>query len=82
MKTTIGISDDLLKRSRRAARREGRTLKALVEEGLHLALRQRERERTRRAPTGLVPFAGDGFTDAFRDAGWGRIRDEIYRGRG
>jgi len=80
MKTTIEISDDLLERSRKVARREGATLKALVEEGLRLVLRARERKQT--TTFRLQPFKGDGLTDAFRDAGWERIRDEIYRDRG
>lgn len=79
MKTTIEISDELLQRSRKVARREGATLKALIEEGLRLALRARERKVAR--PLRLRPFDGDGLTAAFRDAGWDRIRDEIYRGR-
>lgn len=80
MKTTIEISDDLLERSRKVARREGATLRQFVEEGLRLALRARERKAA--TPVRLKPFKGDGMTDAFRDAPWERIRDEIYRDRG
>ena len=29
-----------------------------------------------------VTFRGDGLTDEFKNAGWDKIRDEIYRGRG
>ena len=80
MKTTIEISTDLMERTRRVASREGSTLKALVEEGLHLVLRARERK----PPTLLrvKPFKGDGLTAGFQNAGWEQIRDEIYRGRG
>ena len=39
MKTTIELPDDLLGRIRKVAKREGATLKSLIEEGLHLALR-------------------------------------------
>jgi hypothetical protein len=79
MKTTIELPDELLARSRKLARREGTTLKSLIEEGLRLALRARERKR---APTVVVrPFAGDGLTPEFRDAGWDKIRDEIHGGR-
>lgn len=79
MKTTIEISDELLLRSRKVARQEGAPLKALIEEGLRLALRARERKVT--GSLRLRPFDGDGLTAAFQDAGWYRIRDEIYRGR-
>jgi hypothetical protein len=41
MKTTVEISDELLERSRALAQREGSTLRALLEEGLHLALTRR-----------------------------------------
>ncbi len=81
MKTTIELPDDLLKRTRALARREGATLKALIEEGLQLALRARER-RSGGTPFRVEPFKGDGYTAEFEGAGWERIRDEIYRGRG
>lgn len=80
MKTTIELPDDLLDRTRAVARREGATLKALIEEGLRLALRAREQREVK--PLRLRPFRGDGLSDEFRDAGWERIRDEIYFGRG
>jgi hypothetical protein len=79
MKTTIELQDDLLERSKRAARREGITLRALIEEGLRLALKARERRV--RSPYRMRTFQGDGLTPEFRDAGWERIRDEIYRDR-
>jgi len=79
MKTTIELPDELLERTRKLARREGTTLKSLIEEGLRLALRARERRRATQVT--VRPFRGDGLTPEFRDAGWDRIRDEIYRGR-
>ena len=80
MKTTIEIPDKLLERTRKAASREGATLKALIEEGLHMVLQARERRPP--AVLRVKPFKGDGLTAEFRDAGWERLRDEIYRGRG
>ena len=38
MKVTIDIHDELLRRARRYAQRTGRTLRAVVEDGLRLAL--------------------------------------------
>ena len=80
MKTTIELPDDLLDRTRKAASREGATLKSFIEEGLHMVLQARER----RPPAHLrvKPFMGDGLTAEFRAGGWERLRDEIYRGRG
>jgi hypothetical protein len=80
MKTTIELPDELLERGRKVAKREGATLRALIEEGLRLALRARERKRA--AGVRLKPFEGDGLAPEFRDAGWERIRDEIYGDRG
>jgi len=80
MKTTIEIADDLLARAKRLGRRQGRTLRALVEDGLREVLRRRERG----APVRVKPviFRGGALTKEFRDASWEKIRDEIYRGRG
>jgi hypothetical protein len=80
MKTTIELPDDLLERGKAAARRENSTLKALIEEGLRMALRARARKRT--VPFAVQPFQGDGLSAEFASAGWGEIRDEIYRDRG
>ena len=80
MKTTIELPDDLLERSKAVARRENSTLKALIEEGLHLALRARRRKAA--APFVVQPFRGDGLSPEFADAGWEKLRDEIYRDRG
>lgn len=82
MKTTIELPDDLLERSKAVARRERSTLRALIEEGLRLALRERTRARKRAAPFVVQPFQGDGLAPEFAGAGWEKIRDEIYRDRG
>jgi hypothetical protein len=80
MKTTIEISDELLERSRKTAKREGTSLRALVEEGLHLVLKSRC--RTRAGEVRFPVHGGSGLTEEFRGAGWERIRDEIYRDHG
>ena len=46
MKTTVDIADELYERARREARRSGRPVRALIEEGLRLALRA-EHERAK-----------------------------------
>lgn len=80
MKTTVELPDDLLERSKAIARRENSTLKALIEEGLRLALRERMRKPA--APFTVQPFRGDGLSPEFTGAGWETLRDEIYRDRG
>jgi hypothetical protein len=80
MKTTIEIQDELLERSKRLARQEGTTLRAVIEEGLQLALRARAQKH--RLPFVVQPFVGDGLAPEFQSAGWERRREEIYRDRG
>ncbi len=75
MKTTVEISDALLIEARTVAAREKTTLRALLDEGLRLALRQRRRKRfaLRR-----VTFDGNGLRPELRDASWDRIRELAY----
>jgi len=48
MRTTIRINDDLLKRAKKRAADEGRTLTALVEDGLALVLSKAGKGRRKR----------------------------------
>jgi hypothetical protein len=80
MKTTIEIADDLFERARRMARQKKTTFRALTEEGLRMVLKDKQAHPKKLPP--LATFRGDGLTDEFKDAGWDKIRDEIYRGRG
>ena len=76
MKTTIEIGDDLMQRTKRVLRRDGGTLRSLVEEGLTLALERRE-TRSKTLIT-LPTFRGQGLQPEFQDASWEKIRDTIY----
>lgn len=80
MKTTIEIQDELFERGKALARRENSTLRALVEEGLRLAIQARTRRPNR--SFAVQAFQGDGLTPEFEGAGWEKIRDEIHRDRG
>jgi hypothetical protein len=83
MKTTIEIADPLLKEAKKAAAREGTTLRALVERGLRQVLTDGKK---RRRPFRMVTFKGEGLQSEFQKADgtedWEKIYDEIYRGRG
>lgn len=68
MKTTVELSDDLLQRSRRLAQREGSTLRALLEDGLRLALKARERSAPA-APFQMLTFEGDGLSEEYQRRG-------------
>jgi hypothetical protein len=76
MKTTVDIADDLLKRSQQLAKREGSTLRAVLEEGLRLVLKGRGKRGSR--PFRLPTFGKGGLNAEFRDADWEKIRTTIY----
>lgn len=76
VKTTVEISDELLKRSRRLAKRRGTTLRAILEEGLRLALKAHRQPPP--ADFKLPTFGEHGLTDEFRNAPWEKIRDTIH----
>ena len=74
MKTTIELSDALLKAAKRGARTRGITLRALIEEGLRRVLRDAERQpafQLRRAS-----FKGEGRNP--EATSWDAVRDFIY----
>ena len=79
MKTTIEIADDLFARTQRKARKEKTTFRALAEQGLRQVLAEPGRKARRLPP--LVTVRGNGLVGEFKQAGWDRIRDEIYRER-
>jgi hypothetical protein len=80
MKTTIEISDPLLREARKLAEREGVTLRALVERGLRRVVTETKPAasfKLRRAS-----FKGKGLQADARGASWSRLRDLAYEGRG
>ena len=76
MKTTIDIADDLLKRSQQLAKREGSTLRAVLEEGLRLVLKDRRTPASR--PFRFPTFGKGGLNAEFGAADWEKIRTAIY----
>jgi hypothetical protein len=79
MKTTVEIPDPVLDAARDLARREGTTLKALIERGLRRELEEAEaggRFRLRRAS-----FRGKGLRDDQPDVSWERLRELAYEDR-
>ena len=79
MKTTVDVNDELLARAKRRARKTGRPLRALVEEGLRRVLDAEP------APTGYVlrdMSVGDARgPNPLESLSWPELRDEIYGGR-
>jgi hypothetical protein len=80
MKTTVEISNSLLKQVRSLATQENTTMRALVEEGL----RRITAERQRAKPFKLrkVSFRGKGLQPGMVGTSWQQIRDAAYEGRG
>jgi Bacterial antitoxin of type II TA system, VapB len=76
MKTTIEISDALLREARSIAAREGTTLRALVERGLHRVID----ESSHQEPFKLRrrSFRGNGLQPGFQGASWEKLRGAIY----
>jgi hypothetical protein len=76
VKTTIDIADELLKRSQQLAKREGSTLRAVLEEGLRLVLKDRRAPASR--PFRFPTFGKGGLNAEFHEADWEKIRTTIY----
>jgi hypothetical protein len=80
MKTTVEISDWLLREARKLAARKGVTLRSLIESGLRQTIAKPERRsafKLRRAS-----FKGKGLRSDFRHVSSARVRDLTYEGRG
>lgn len=80
MKTTIEISDQLLKEAKKIAAREGTTLRTLVEQGLRHELKQRAKSATFRLRK--ATFRGKGLQPAAKGLSWDQLRELAYTGRG
>lgn len=76
MKTTVNLPDELLGEAQRIARRDGTTLKELIETGLRSVVRQRSAEERFALEDASVD--GHGLRPEFRGAGWEQLRDTIY----
>jgi hypothetical protein len=76
MKTTVEITDSLLREAQEAARAQNTTLRALIEDGLRSVLLRRGTTGTFVLRDASVP--GDGLQPEFRWTSWERIRDAAY----
>ena len=80
VKTTVEISDSLLREVRGIASREGVTLRTLVERGLQRVVAETKAGppfRPRRAS-----FKGEGRQPGLGDVSWERLRDLAYDNHG
>lgn len=80
MKTTIEIADGLLREAKAVAAREGTTIRALLDEGLRLALKRRRAQP--RFVLRKATFKGRGLRPELAGAPWNRFRELAYEERG
>ena len=80
MKTTVEISDALLREAKRVAARDETTIRALIEEGLRHSLTARNDKRRFRLRD--ASYGKGGLRPEVEDGSWERLRDMIYEGRG
>lgn len=80
MKTTVEISDALLDQARRAAHKEGTTVRALIERGLRLVLKSEQPSKPFKLRKGSV--RGKGLQPGIREGDWEQLRRLIYEGHG
>lgn len=81
MKTTVEIPDELLREVKQVALRKRTTVRALIEQGLRLVVR----DRKGKAPGFTLRdarFTGDGLLPGRSLEDWETIRDLAYSERG
>jgi hypothetical protein len=81
MKTTIEISDALLRRAKALAARRNTTLRAVLEEALRDAL-TREAPSLKAVPVRTHAFGGRGLQPGLSWDDFRTLRDLAYEGRG
>jgi hypothetical protein len=78
MKTTVDIQTALLERARRHARKVGKPLRAIIEEGLRRVLDAEHEPAPYRLPDRSTGESGG--TNPLEALTWQDLRDEIYGG--
>jgi hypothetical protein len=80
MKTTVEISDPLMREARKLAKREGVTFRNLVERSLQRALAEAKDQKPFKLRS--LSFKGNGLRPELKGASWEKIRALIYEGHG
>lgn len=82
MKTTIELSDALLQAAKDAAAGQGTTLRSVFESALRDYLEQVANKPRHAFVLRRHTFGGKGLRAEVAEAGWERIRELAYEGRG
>lgn len=82
MKTTVEIPDPILSAAKETARREGTTLRSLIEEGLRLSLERRAAREAGGFRLRDASVGGEGLRPELQGAPWDRVRALAYGDRG
>ena len=80
MKTTIEISEKLLKTAKKYAAERGLSLKAVIESALRNMIENNKRPIKFSLKDGSVK--GNGLSKEFENESWQSLRQAIYKGRG
>ena len=80
MKTTVEISDALMREARKVAARQGVTFRTLVERGLQRVVADSKTQKPFKMRQ--VTVKGKGLRPELRGASWEKMRALIYEGHG
>lgn len=80
MKTTIELADDLTAKAKELATQRGITLRAVIEEGIRMAIREDQNKPDFELQDASVN--GNGLQKEFQNKSWTDIREAAYEGRG
>ena len=81
MKTTIELSDAVLEQTRELARRNGTTMRRIIESALRRYIAEQEKKTTCYRYE-RESFKGDGVCEGIQEGNWEMIRSMIYERRG
>jgi len=80
MKTTIELSEKLMREAKKYAAEKGLSLKGVIETALRRMLDQKQRPI--KFTLKKASFKGEGLQDGIQEGDWANVREEIYKGRG
>ena len=79
MKTTIEISEKIMREAKKYAVQKGLTLKTVIETALRNML---DNKRPLNFKLKKISFRGQGLQEGLQESDWSSIRGKIYKGRG